>query len=111
MLYLPILVQNMAPKHAKGWRGIKEEHAWDGQTYCWGKIVPKLDWVVKEVRGREGGTPVEHTYQLKNMYICAPLYSLVFCRFQPKWNSHLAKNNSTTTQMYIGTTTETTTPS
>ena len=37
------------------------------------KLCQNYMWVVKvEVMG-QGGTPVGHTYQQKNMYICAPL--------------------------------------
>ena len=36
--------------------------------------MPNWMWVVEmEVRGQEA-TPVEHTYQQKNMYVCAPFW-------------------------------------
>ena len=73
MLYLPNLVQKFGGKiwcnnMESGWE-IQGEQLWDGRTYHWeGNCAIDWLWVVKvEVEG-EGGTPVEHTYQLKNMY-------------------------------------------
>ena len=76
MLCLLIWHQNFGRKYgtqySKGWAGTRGNNPGMDILTAGEEIVPKFDVVVKvEVRGEEG-TPVKHTYQQKNMYICAP---------------------------------------
>ena len=41
---------------------------------AWEEIVSKISMAFEGESLEGGGSPEEHTYQLKNMYYCAPLY-------------------------------------
>ena len=75
MLYLTILVpkfwqETMVEKYAKGWGGTWGNTPGMDILNAGEGIVPKLDMGCDGGSLGEGGTPVAHTYQQKNMYIC-----------------------------------------